>query len=85
MYPAWLGDVVTAGFQDVETFSFDLPRTRPGRGRIRASAGVAASLTPEEVACFDADLRTLLAERFREEALQVLHRVFAVVCHNPDR
>lgn len=86
MYPAWLTDVVSAGFDKVESFSFDLsvPYTHEAwRGRIRASAGVAASLTPAHVACFDADLRTLLTQRFPNEPLQVPHRVFAVVCRNP--
>jgi SAM-dependent methyltransferase len=86
MYPAWLRDVAIAGFQDVETFSFDVhvPYTHEAwRGRIRASAGVAASLTPEQVARFDRDLQKFLLERFPAEPLFPHHRVFAVICRAP--
>ncbi len=83
LYPAWLTDVATAGFQNIETFSFDLPAPyshEAWRGRIRASAGVAASLSPEQVAQFDAKLAQLLADRFPTDPLAVPHRVFAVIC-----
>jgi SAM-dependent methyltransferase len=86
IYPAWLHDVAVAGFSDIESFSFDVavPYTHAAwRGRIRASAGVAASLPPERVRTFDDDLRALLAAQFPREPLQVPHRVFAVVCRNP--
>ncbi len=83
LYPAWLSDVALAGFVDVETFSFDVraPYTHEAwRGRIRASAGVAASLDPDQVQSFDGDLERLLKDNFPEDPLQVPHRVFAVVC-----
>ena len=86
MYSRWLSDVAIAGFQEIETFSFDLfvPYTHEAwRGRIRASAGVAASLSLERVARFDTDLQTLLLERFPSDPLAVHHRVFAVVCRSP--
>ena len=86
MYSRWLSDVAIAGFQEIETFSFDLfvPYTHEAwRGRIRASAGVAASLSPERVARFDTDLQKLLLERFPSDPLAVHHRVFAVVCRSP--
>ena len=86
MYSRWLSDVAIAGFQEIETFSFDLfvPYTHEAwRGRIRASAGVAASLSPERVARFDTDLQNLLLERFPSDPLPVHHRVFAVVCRSP--
>ncbi|CAN5714798.1 hypothetical protein BH24ACT21_BH24ACT21_06800 [soil metagenome] len=86
LYPAWLSDVTLAGFVAVETFSFDatVPYTHEAwRGRIRASAGVAASLEPDQVQNFDDDLRRLLRDRFPEDPLQVPHRVFAVVCKKP--
>ncbi len=86
LYPAWLSDVILAGFTDAETFSFDtrVPYTHEAwRGRIRASAGVAASLDPDRVRGFDADLERLLWQRFPEDPLQVPHRVFAVVCMRP--
>lgn len=86
LYPAWLADVGDAGFAGIETFSFDLdvPYTREGwRGRMRASAGVAASLSGEAVGRFDSDLARLLAERFPDDPLRVPHRVWAVVCRSP--
>ena len=85
-WPAWAGDVSTAGFLGIETFSFDfapLYSHEAWRGRIRASAGVAASLSPEQVARFDDDLRDLLAQRFPEDPQGVPHRIFAVVCKSP--
>jgi SAM-dependent methyltransferase len=86
MYPAWLADAAEAGFTDLESFSFDVdvPYDHAGwRGRIRASAGVAASLPPARVAAFDADLARMLAERFPAEPLAVPHRVFVVVARAP--
>jgi SAM-dependent methyltransferase len=86
LWPAWLGDVSVAGFLDIETFSFDtdpLYSHEAWRGRIRASAGVAASLSPEQVVRFDDDLRDMLAQRFPNDPQGVPHRVFAVVCKAP--
>src|SRR5499426_456815 len=71
-----------AGFSRVETFSYDLdvPYTPEGwRGRIRASAGVGASLAPAEVEAFDAKLAQLLEESFPGALLKIPHRVFAIV------
>lgn len=86
MYPRWLTDIAVAGFQNIETFSFDVFTSyshEAWRGRIRASAGVAASLSPEKVVRFDADLQQLLQERFPVDPLAVHHRVFAVVSQDP--
>lgn len=86
LYPAWLSDVAIAGFVDVETLSFDLRvlyTHEAWRGRIRASAGVAASLGPDQAQSFDEDLEKLLQNHFPEDPLQVPHRVFAVVCKAP--
>lgn len=70
----------------IETFSFDVeaPYTHEGwRGRIRASAGVAASLPKYGVRRFDRELGSLLDSRFPEDPLGVPHRVWAVVCSAP--
>jgi SAM-dependent methyltransferase len=85
-YPQWLKGLVVAGFRDIETFSFDQPvpyNHEAWRGRIRASAGVAASLPPEQVALFDRDLAALLQEKFPDEPLQTAHRCFTIVCTAP--
>lgn len=86
LYPAWLADVRQAGFTFVETFSFDVDTIyshEAWRGRVRASAGIAASLPAEEVARFDDRLGQLLSERFPSDPLAVPHRVFAVVSRAP--
>jgi SAM-dependent methyltransferase len=86
LYPAWLADVALAGFERLETFSTDVPATythEGWRGRIRACAGVGASLAPDAVARFDAALAALLRARFPAESLEVPHRVFAVVSRSP--
>ena len=78
MYPRWAADVAGAGFSGIETFSYDVDVTythEAWRGRIRASAGVAASLSPEAVRDFDADHTGVLAERFPDDTLHVPHRV----------
>ena len=82
IHPRWMADLAQAGFKNLETFSFDIDAIythEAWRGRIRASAGVGASLTPAEVAAFDDELRAMLAERFAEDPMRVLHRVFAAI------
>ncbi len=87
VYRDWLTDLALARFTDIETFSFDVDAIythEAWRGRIRASAGVAAAgLPPETIAAFDADLAQLLREHFPEEPLRVHHRVFAVIAQKP--
>ena len=86
LYPAWLTDVAVAGFEYIQTFSFDLTvrySHEDWRGRIRASAGIAASLSPEQVAQFDAELAKLLTEQFPGDPMSIPHRVFAVICQKP--
>lgn len=81
LYPHWLADLAGAGFGALETFSFDVaqPYTPEAwRGRIRASAGVKASLDEAAIARFDADLADMLATRFPGDTLLVPHRVWAV-------
>jgi SAM-dependent methyltransferase len=76
IHPLWPRDMAVAGFANIETFSFDLDAWR---GRIRASAGVGASLAPEAVAAFDDDLRAMMAERWPADPIPVLHRVFTAI------
>jgi hypothetical protein len=86
IHPQWLGDLSAAGYRDLETFSYDEAvayTPEAWRGRIRASAGVGASLSPDLVAAFDADLAALLRERFPGSPLQVPHRVFAITARPP--
>ena len=86
MPAGWLADVAVAGFREIETFSFDenTPYSHSAwRGRIRASAGIGASLAPDAVMRFDSELAELLAESFPEDPLAVLHRCFALICRAP--
>jgi hypothetical protein len=86
MYPLWTLDVAEAGFRRLETFSFDVDVSyshEAWRGRIRASAGVAASLPPDAVADFDGELAGLLDEDFPGEPLAIPHRVWALVARAP--
>jgi len=87
LYPPWLADAANAGFEAIETFSFDIaaPYSHEAwRGRIRASAGVAASLPPEAVTRFDAALGVLLEENFPADPLSIPHRVWVMTARAPD-
>ncbi|MDZ4761578.1 MAG: methyltransferase domain-containing protein [Alphaproteobacteria bacterium] len=82
IHPKYLADLSGAGFRSLETFSFDIDAAythEAWRGRIRASAGVAASLAEETVAAFDDELRRLLAASYLQDPLAIPHRVWAVV------
>jgi SAM-dependent methyltransferase len=86
LHPACLGDLALAGFTGLETFSFDQAVSyshEAWRGRIRASAGVAASLDADTVARFEAEHETLLARDFPDDPLRVPHRCWAVIGVKP--
>ncbi len=81
IYPRWFRHMGETGFTDIRSFSYDedAPYSHEGwKGRIRASAGVAASLQPKEVAKFDSELAKVLNEKFPDDELRIPHRVFAV-------
>lgn len=85
MYPQWLPELSANGMQGIETFSYDLdvPYTPAAwRGRIRASAGIAA-LDVDAAQRFDDDLGRLLEAWFPSPVLAVPHRVFAVISQTP--
>jgi SAM-dependent methyltransferase len=78
----WFADLSAGGFLALESFSFDVDQPyspEAWRGRIRASAGVAATLDAAAVQRFDAEHAALIAERFPEEPLKAPHRVFALI------
>ena len=82
IYPAWLTDLAIAKFVDIKSYSFDLPvyfSHENWCGRIRASAGVGASLSQDIVHEFDEALRLLLIKQYPNEPLEVPHRSFAVI------
>ncbi len=86
IHPWWLRDLGRAAFREIETFSYDVMvpyGPEDWRGRIRASAGVGASLSEEKVRVFDRALERFLAEHFPEDPLSVPHRVFAITALAP--
>lgn len=96
LYPQWWRDLGEAGFLDIQTFSFDMdvPYSHEAwRGRIRASAGVGASLSDEDVSRFDLELKSMLEVREQAEVkkeadlhpvLKIPHRVFVVHARKSD-
>lgn len=88
LHPWWFSDLETAGFCGIESFTFDMqvPYTHAAwLGRIRASAGVGASLPPEAVSRFDADHRAMLERDFGQDMLSTPHRVFVIYARSPNR
>jgi SAM-dependent methyltransferase len=86
VHPRCLRDLGEAGFREIESFSYDvaIPYTHEAwQGRIRASAGVGATLPEDEVRAFDRELASVLAARFPPADLQIPHRIFAVVARAP--
>lgn len=81
LYPAWLKEVAEAGFADLRTWSVDVdvPYSHAGwRGRIRASAGIGATLDESKVKRFDAELDRMLTDHYPTEPVQVPHRVWVL-------
>lgn len=79
--PTFVGDLRTAGFESIESFSvdFDIPYSHEGwRGRMRASAAISGSLAPDQVQAFDAELAAMLAQNFPQQPMQAAHCLFAV-------
>ncbi|MBI5877498.1 MAG: class I SAM-dependent methyltransferase [Chloroflexi bacterium] len=86
MYPRWLRELGEGGYRALESYTYDtdaIYTPESWRGRIRASAGVGASLSPNGVAAFDAELASVLGERFPGERLAIPHRVFTLIAHPP--
>jgi ubiquinone/menaquinone biosynthesis C-methylase UbiE len=81
LYPQWLVDLQTAGFTDIETFSFDVMVSYPHEawvGRVRASAPIAGTLDADGVLACSKELTAMLHKRFPGNPLAVPHRVWAV-------
>jgi SAM-dependent methyltransferase len=77
--PGFVRDLRAGGFQSIESFSvdYDIPYDHEGwRGRMRASAGISASLPPDQVQAFDAELAAMLANEFPQQPMQVSHCVW---------
>jgi len=86
MHPRWLTELGNAGYPGLESFSYDVDvayTPEAWRGRVRATAGVGASLTPRRVEAFDRALAALLASRFPDPVLTVTQRMFVVIGRRP--
>lgn len=84
-YPRWPGELRAAGFTRLDYAGFDheLVYTHEAwRGRIRASAGVGATMPAERIARFDRALAELLAARY-PDPVRTLHRVFILFAEVP--
>ena len=84
--PGFVRDLRAAGFRSIESFSVDyeIPYTHEGwRGRMRASAGISASLPPDQVRAFDAELGAMLAQDFPQQPMPVAHCVYAAFGRKP--
>lgn len=78
----WAEDLSIAGLTIADRFEFDVtvPYSHEAWcGRIRASAGVSASLGRAAVDAFDHEHAELLRTQFPQEPLAVPHRVLAIV------
>ena len=85
-HPRWRDEVREAGFVGTKTLEYEVSLTYTAeawRGRVRASAGIGATLTPSAVKEFDDAHALLLAERFPDQPLQVPHRIYAVITQAP--
>jgi SAM-dependent methyltransferase len=88
LYPMWLRGLSELGYREIRTWSYDVavPYTpEDWRGRIRASAGIGASLSQRDVEAFDREHAAMLAERFPGDVIRAHHRVFTLVAHAPGR
>lgn len=86
IYPDWFTDMAVGGFQDIESFTFDVATTYSHEawlGRVRASAGIAASLPDAAVEAFNSEHAALLSDQFPADPLTCPHRVFAVMGRKP--
>jgi len=86
MYPQWATDMATAGYSDIESFSFDVMQLYSHAdwcGRIRASAGVGATLSADAVEAFSTELQSMLHQNFEQDPLQIPHRCWAIIASPP--
>ena len=82
VYPKWFHDLSMGGFAELESFSFDVivPYSHEDwLGRIRASAGVGATLPADAVNRFDRGLAGTLRVKYPNEPLDIPHRVWVLV------
>jgi SAM-dependent methyltransferase len=82
IHPTLFRDLAENGFYSLESFTYDeaaIYSHEGWRGRIRASAGVGASMNTEHINTFDSELAELLTKNFPSEPLNVPHRIFVLM------
>lgn len=85
-HPDFITDLESGGFEAVRSdyCAVDAMYTKEAwRGRIRASAGVGATLTPEQVETFDKEHAALLNAFTGDDPIAVPHGIFLAVGRNP--
>lgn len=88
IYTQWLEDLQIGGFEQIETFSFDVIEhysKLAWRGRVRASGAIQGSLSKEHVEEFDHKLSEMLKDFSDESDLTIPHRVWAVTALKAER
>ena len=86
IHPQIFTDLGEAGFSNIVSQTYDeaAQYTHAGwRGRIRASAGVGATMDEKTLLAFDAELKQLLLERSPDDNLLMPHRVFILIASAP--
>ena len=81
IHPGVFRDLGENEFEKIESFTYDESAVyshESWRGRIRASAGISATLDAEAVGKFDSELAALLEREFPNEPMATAHRVFVV-------
>lgn len=87
-HPDFVTDLENGGFEEVrfDHREVDTRYTKEAwRGRIRASAGVGASMTPEQVEAFDRELAEALDRFTGEDSVSTPHALYAAVGRKPTR
>lgn len=83
-HPESVPALYAAGFRRFESFSYDVEieySPQAWRGRIRASAGIGATLADDKISEFDFELAQLLKTDFTGSIIPVPHRVFALIAN----
>ena len=81
-HPEFLSDLKAGGFEDIKDafLPVDAVYTRDAwTGRVRASAGIGASLDKQAVQAFDLELASALAAFFDEDPILVPHAVYVAI------
>jgi SAM-dependent methyltransferase len=87
-HPEFISDLNNGGFEQVRSDhrTVDAVYTKAAwRGRVRASAGIGASLEPQQIAKFDSEHSALLDRFTSSDPIPVPHAIFVATGRNPVR